>query len=175
MPRPSESRRLRIAYLLTLATSISLVITSTMIIVNVGPLLPQPQRDANIRLGVILALACSATLSSALLVTTEVMNYRYHGEHFLCVPNSEAHLIRPGPGSTDATSGRNGSRAQQRRGNTAAPSSARSHSSETIQAALSNTGSEPNAKSGGTSTEAKGQNAEKVSGVATQTGRPGTF
>ncbi|KAK0660702.1 hypothetical protein DIS24_g3073 [Lasiodiplodia hormozganensis] len=93
MPRPSESRRLRIAYLLTLATSISLVITSTMIIVNVGPLLPQPQRDANIRLGVILALACSATLSSALLVTTEVMNYRYHGEHFLCVPNSGMYLL----------------------------------------------------------------------------------
>lgn len=93
MARPSESRRLRIAYLLTLATSISLVITSTMIIVNVGPLLPQPQRDANIRLGVILALACSATLSSALLVTTEVMNYRYHGEHFLCVPNSGMYFL----------------------------------------------------------------------------------
>lgn len=93
MARPSEARRLRIAYLLTLATSISLVITSTMIIVNVGPLLPQPQRDANIRLGVILALACSATLSSAVLVATEVMNYRYHAEHFLCVPNSGMYLL----------------------------------------------------------------------------------
>lgn len=96
MARPSEARRLRIAYLLTLATSISLVITSTMIIVNVGPLLPQPQRDANIRLGVILALACSATLSSALLVATEVMNYRYHAEHFLCVPNSGMYLLATG-------------------------------------------------------------------------------
>lgn len=87
MPRP-EARRLRTAFLLAIATSVCLVITSAMIILSVAPLLPTPDGSANLRLGLILALACSATLSSALLAATEVVNYRNHTRNFLCVPNS---------------------------------------------------------------------------------------
>ncbi|GME39545.1 hypothetical protein GTA08_BOTSDO10967 [Neofusicoccum parvum] len=82
MARP-EAKRLRIAFLIAIATSVCLVITSAMIILSVAPLLPTPDRKSNLRLGIILALACSATFSSTLLMAMEVINFRNHSRNFL--------------------------------------------------------------------------------------------
>ncbi|KAL1650783.1 hypothetical protein SLS58_000901 [Diplodia intermedia] len=151
-----------------------------MIIAGVGPLLPQPQRDANIRLGAILALACSATVCSAVLVMTEIINFRNHTRNFLCVPRDESHRIlsesesdssTEGPSSSPrATAGSNSSQEQRQQQRGSATTSSNANQPTTP----SNTGSEPpEVKSEGASSTEKGRNVEKSSDVATQTERRG--
>lgn len=94
---------------------------------------------------------------------------------FFCV--QDAHLVRPGPSSSDAAPATSrtaaGSASSSRRQRDAAtPSVAHSRSSDTIRVTFSTTGPEPGVKSGG-SAEVKGQGAEKSSEAATQTERPG--
>lgn len=65
--------RLRHAHRTALLLSTSLACISLALIICVAPLLPTPDRSANIRLGLVLALACEVALDSALLLVAGVV------------------------------------------------------------------------------------------------------